>query len=317
MKFLVDEAFFETFMKSLVIDSSYRFSFWGGSKTWARFERCFLPRLCDFPSILLCWSNAVFFWTAHDKKRNPLLCQGNHRRWQQREGYWADGHHIWTGMEGLILLESDLSFNHCWILVSNRLFLHIVYGNALAVQRRLWPFYCQIIGYELPFCNQVGVELPMESPEAEEESHKPHGKTLLHVLGRGYAPARHQQNFSSVLEFEQEYCLMLSLRWAELVIWLSNTKQWLHRGWNNRGRLKVGRSIWCGCRLDSKEPLRCRVHQHWKDPGVYAIWNPQANKDKVAAHIQNILNWFFYVLWLLKKYIQKFNIWLILPNNNF
>ena len=32
---------------------------------------------------------------------------------------------------------------------------------------------------------QIGIELPMDSEEADEESNKPDGKTLLYVLGRG------------------------------------------------------------------------------------------------------------------------------------
>ena len=32
---------------------------------------------------------------------------------------------------------------------------------------------------------KVGIELPMDSEEADEECSKPNGKTLLYVLGRG------------------------------------------------------------------------------------------------------------------------------------
>lgn len=32
---------------------------------------------------------------------------------------------------------------------------------------------------------QVGVELPMDSVEADEENKKEHGKTLLYIFGRG------------------------------------------------------------------------------------------------------------------------------------
>ena len=32
---------------------------------------------------------------------------------------------------------------------------------------------------------QVGLELPMDSEEADEENSKPHGKTLLYVFERG------------------------------------------------------------------------------------------------------------------------------------
>jgi hypothetical protein len=35
---------------------------------------------------------------------------------------------------------------------------------------------------------QIGIELPMDSEEADVECSKPNGKTLLYVLGRGYAP---------------------------------------------------------------------------------------------------------------------------------
>ena len=37
---------------------------------------------------------------------------------------------------------------------------------------------------------QVGVELPMESQEADEENRKHNGRTLLYVLGRGCLPGR-------------------------------------------------------------------------------------------------------------------------------
>ena len=32
---------------------------------------------------------------------------------------------------------------------------------------------------------QVGVELPMDSAEADEENNQPNGKTLLYIFGRG------------------------------------------------------------------------------------------------------------------------------------
>jgi hypothetical protein len=35
---------------------------------------------------------------------------------------------------------------------------------------------------------QIGIELPMDSEEADLECSKPNGKTLLYVLGRGYVP---------------------------------------------------------------------------------------------------------------------------------
>ena len=33
---------------------------------------------------------------------------------------------------------------------------------------------------------QVGVELPMDSAEADEETQNPNGKTLLYIFGRGW-----------------------------------------------------------------------------------------------------------------------------------
>jgi hypothetical protein len=38
----------------------------------------------------------------------------------------------------------------------------------------------------IALCLKVGVELPSDSAEADEENRKKDGKTLLYVFGRGY-----------------------------------------------------------------------------------------------------------------------------------
>jgi hypothetical protein len=34
-------------------------------------------------------------------------------------------------------------------------------------------------------CFQVGIEIPMDSDDADEENQSEHGKTLLHIFERG------------------------------------------------------------------------------------------------------------------------------------
>jgi hypothetical protein len=52
-------------------------------------------------------------------------------------------------------------------------------GSLIADSRELADGLMVIIS------GQVGVELPMDSAEADEENNKPEGKTLLYVFGRG------------------------------------------------------------------------------------------------------------------------------------
>jgi hypothetical protein len=52
-------------------------------------------------------------------------------------------------------------------------------GSLIADSRELADGLMVIIS------GQVGVELPMDSAEADEENNKPDGKTLLYVFGRG------------------------------------------------------------------------------------------------------------------------------------
>jgi hypothetical protein len=52
-------------------------------------------------------------------------------------------------------------------------------GSLIADSRELADGLMVIIS------GQVGVELPMDSAEADEENNKPGGKTLLYVFGRG------------------------------------------------------------------------------------------------------------------------------------
>ena len=71
---------------------------------------------------------------------------------------------------------------------------------------------------------QVGVELPMDSDEADEEHRTPGGKTQLYVFSRGSA-ARH--NF---LHYVKSYLKKV---------------QGLNRGERNRRGQAMGRDFWC------------------------------------------------------------------------
>jgi hypothetical protein len=74
---------------------------------------------------------------------------------------------------------------------------------------------------------QVGVELPMDSPEADEEHSKPDGSTLLYIFGRGC------RNFNLIV-------CTLFIRSKENIC----HPQGFHWRWHCARRLSVGWSLW-------------------------------------------------------------------------
>jgi hypothetical protein len=56
---------------------------------------------------------------------------------------------------------------------------------------------------------QVGVELPMDSAEADEENKSPNGKTLLYIFGRGYVILQGHNLDISLWIFPSNKCIIL------------------------------------------------------------------------------------------------------------
>jgi hypothetical protein len=79
----------------------------------------------------------------------------------------------------------------------------------------------------------VGVELPMDSDEADEENRAPSGKTLLYVFSRGSAPPPPLIAPPTLPIAKPFCCNSLELR------------QGLYRGQLHCGGQTVGWDVWC------------------------------------------------------------------------
>ena len=145
-----------------------------------------------------------------------------------------------------------------------------------------------------PF-TQVGVELPMDSDEADEENKADNGKTLLYVFGRGcesrhlfplallhfasslqfpFKPAYkdmkssiNQSHLKFGLNFQTEVEMRISLKSKSVhsvpfIIRNCCLKQGLYRRQRHNGRCSLVWLVWGQRRLHCQEPLLGGGHQN-------------------------------------------------------
>ncbi len=110
---------------------------------------------------------------------------------------------------------------------------------------------------------QVGVELPMDSDEADEENCTPGGNTQLYVFSRGSA--------ANFFPRASRFCISVTKR------------QGLHWGERCCWRPEVGWDVRCWSRLRGADSLLRWDYSHWRYQGAYPILQ-QSSRLSTPSH---------------------------------